>query len=258
MLLLTTLTMAALNPNWTLVWSDEFDKPGLPDPAKWVYEEGYVRNKEAQYYTKGRAENARIEDGKLIIEARKDNWEGKPITSASITTQGKFATTYGRIEARAKVPAGRGTWPAFWTLGTNIRDVGWPKCGEIDILEYVGMQPNTVHHNVHTQARNHMNNGGGGGFTTGTQYPLESAEEKFHTYAVEWFPDRLDFYLDSDLKFTYKKPGNTVDDWPFDAPQYLILNLAIGGAWGGQQGIDDTIFPARYEIDYVRVYQRKQ
>ncbi|HEY0868013.1 MAG TPA: glycoside hydrolase family 16 protein, partial [Fimbriimonas sp.] len=223
-----------------------------PDPRFWEHEVGYLRNKEAQYYTRDRRENARIENGRLVIEARKDNWEDKPITSASITTRGKKEFLYGRIEARAKVPTGRGTWPAVWTLGTNIREVGWPKCGEIDILENVGFDPSRVHANVHVDAYNHMK-GTGKGASTIADKPWKD----FHTYAVEWYPDRMEFFFDSLRYFVYRKERDGDDVWPFDKPQYLILNLAIGGAWGGQQGIDESLFPHRFEIDYVRYYKSK-
>lgn len=254
---------------WKLVWSDEFDKDGLPDRDKWSYEEGFVRNRELQYYTTNRMENARVEGGFLIIEARKEKFpnpryradaperrwqqrrEHADYTSASLTTQGRASWTYGRIEARAKVPSGRGTWPAFWTLGTNMRDVGWPACGEIDILEYVGHEPGVVHANVHTRGFNHARGNG-----RGARLSVPDAEKEFHVYAVEWTPDKLEFFVDDRSYFTLKNDGTGVDSWPFNAPQYLIVNLAIGGEWGAQKGVDDAIFPQRYIVDYVRVYQR--
>jgi beta-glucanase (GH16 family) len=255
--------------DWKLVWSDEFDREGLPDPAKWAYEEGFVRNQESQYYTTARTQNARVENGHLILEAHKEQfknpryradaperrWQQRreyaEYTSASLTTRGQASWTYGRIEVRAKVPSGRGTWPAIWTLGTNIGEVGWPGCGEIDILEYVGHAPGVVHANVHTRGYNHARGTG-----RGARLAVPDAEKTFHVYAVEWTPQKLEFFVDDQKYFTLPNDGTGVDSWPFDAPQYLILNLAIGGAWGGQQGIDDTIFPQRFLIDYVRVYQR--
>ncbi|MCW5554944.1 MAG: glycoside hydrolase family 16 protein [Verrucomicrobiae bacterium] len=254
---------------WKLVWADEFDKDGLPDPARWTYEEGFVRNRELQYYTTNRTENARVEGGFLIIEARKEKFpnprhradaperrwqqqrEHAEYTSASLTTQGRASWTYGRIEARAKVPSGRGTWPAFWMLGTNRGEVGWPACGEIDILEYVGHEPGVVHANVHTRGFNHARGNG-----RGARLSVPDAEKEFHVYAVEWTPQQMDFFVDDRKYFTLKNDGTGVDSWPFDAPQYLILNLAIGGTWGAQKGVDDAIFPQRYVVDYVRVYQR--
>jgi beta-glucanase (GH16 family) len=245
---------------WRLVWSDEFDKDGAPDPAKWNYEEGYVRNHERQYYTRDRRENARVEKGFLIIEARKEKFvitrggkqEPADYTSASLTTKGRADWTYGRIEVKAQLPAGRGTWPAIWTLGRNIDKVGWPACGEIDIMEFVGHQPGMVFQNVHTKGFNHTRGNG-----RGAHQPLADASTACHTYSLAWTPQKLDFGLDGKSVFVCANDGTGVDSWPFDAPQYLILNLAIGGAWGGQKGIDDTIFPQRLVIDFVRVYQQQ-
>lgn len=258
----------ASRPGWKLIFADEFDKPGSPDPANWGYELGFVRNNEAQFYARNRLENARVEGGNLVIEARKETltpdqtggskagWRGREsagYTSASLTTQGKHAWTYGRIEVRAKLPSGRGTWPAIWMLGTNIDKVGWPACGEIDIMEYVGFLPDTVHANVHMTRYNHTRGTG-----KGDKIQVKDAADAFHRYALEWFSDRMDFYVDDKKYFTFRNenpPGQkNVETWPFNQPQYLILNLAIGGAWGGQKGIDDSIFPVRYLIDYVRVY----
>lgn len=238
---------------WILVWEDNFDKPGLPDSKIWDYEVGYIRNKEEQYYTKNRLENARVENGNLIIEARKDNWENHKITSASLKTLGKKSILYGRVEVRAKLPTGRGTWPAIWMLGENIRKVGWPSSGEIDIMENVGYEPDVVHANIHTKAYNHAIGTG-----KGNKITIEKPFNDFHVYALEWFEDHMDFYVDENLYFTYKNEGTGNDAWPFDKPQYLILNLAIGGAWGGQKGIDDSIFPQKYYIDYVKVYKQKE
>jgi beta-glucanase (GH16 family) len=255
---------------WKLVWADEFDKPGLPDPAKWDYETGFIRNNEQQYYTRERRENARVEDGLLVIEARKEQWKNAAYdpnakaagrgrrsrafaeyTSASLITRGKASWTYGRIEVRAKLPAGRGTWPAIWMLGTNVRQVGWPTCGEIDIMEFVGYEPGVIHANVHTKKYNHAIGTG-----KGDKMTIPDASEAFHVYAVEWEPDRMDFFVDGKKYFTFRNEGAGADAWPFDQDQYLILNLAIGGSWGGQKGIDDSIFPQRYYFDYVRVYQK--
>jgi beta-glucanase (GH16 family) len=260
----------ALAGDWKLVWSDEFEKPGLPDPAKWAYEEGFVRNNEAQYYTRARQENARVADGMLIIEARKErfknptydpaaqgkgagrrNREFADYTSASLTTRGKASWTYGRIEVRAKLPPGRGTWPAIWTLGTNISRVGWPSCGEVDIMEFVGFEPGVIHANIHTGKYNHVKKTG-----KGSQVTIADASAAFHVYALEWDSTHMDFSVDGSKYFTYTNEASGVDAWPYDQDQYLILNLAIGGAWGGAKGIDDARFPQRYYIDYVRVYQR--
>jgi beta-glucanase (GH16 family) len=258
--------------DWKLVWSDEFDKPGLPDPARWDYETGFLRNHEKQYYTHARRENARVENGMLVIEARKENYKasgaaptvrssregstGKghadaDYTSASLTTRGKAAWTHARIEVRAKLPSGRGTWPAIWTLGTNIGKAGWPACGEIDVMEFVGFEPGVVHANIHTKKYNHVMHTG-----KGDKMSIPDASKAFHVYAVEWDAQQMNFFVDGRKYFTFHNEGTGVDSWPYDKDQYLILNLAIGGDWGGQKGIDDRIFPQRYEIDYVRVYQK--
>ena len=232
-----------------LVWSDEFNVNGLPDPQKWGYEEGMVRNNEAQYYTKNRRENARVENGNLIITAIKEPFKGGKYTSASINTKAKYEFTRGRIEVRAKLPGGRGVWPAIWTLGTNINKVGWPTCGEIDIMEFVGYEPGMVYANVHTKDYNHTKGTGRGG-----SLKFDKVSEDFHIYAVEWLNDRMDFFFDDKLYYSCTKKGEGIGEWPFDAPQYLMINLAIGGAWGGKQGIDDSIFPVEFKIDYVRIY----
>jgi len=255
--------------DWKLVWSDEFDQAGLPDPAKWNYEEGFIRNNEAQFYTRERKENARVENGMLIIEARKErfknpafnpNAKGRGLrgaefaqyTSASLTTRGKASWRYGRIEVRAKLPKGRGTWPAIWTLGTD-RTQRWPACGEIDIMEFVGFEPGVIHANIHTRAYNHVDKTGKGSAIT-----IPDASEAFHVYALEWTSQKLDFFVDDKKYFTFANEGTGEDVWPYDKAQYLILNLAIGGAWGGAKGIDDSIFPQPYYIDYVRVYQKER
>jgi len=252
-----------------LVWSDEFDYNGLPDPNKWTYERGFVRNEELQYYTVGRMENARVENGVLIIEARQEAWpnpEYDPnapsrqwqrsrrqaeFTSASITTKGKAQWKYGRIEVRAKLPSGLGVWPAIWTLGVNIDRVGWPKCGEIDIMEYVGFEPNTIWANVHMAKYNHML-----GTSKGSKIQIPRPYDSFHLYALEWDKEKLRFYIDDKQYFQFDNEHGGVDVWPYDEPHYLLLNLAVGGSWGGQRGVDRSIFPQRFVIDYVRVYQR--
>jgi beta-glucanase (GH16 family) len=238
---------------WKLLWEDNFDGTGLPDSKIWSYEVGYIRNKEAQYYTENRAENARIENGNLIIEARKDKWDGKEITSASITTYGKKSVLYGRIEVRAKLPTGVGTWPAIWMLGNSHREgTRWPACGEIDIMENVGYDPDVIHANIHTKAYNHVK-----GTNKGNKITIEKPYENFHVYAVEWFEDHMDFFVDDEMYFSFKNEKTGNDVWPFDKPHYLILNLAIGGGWGGTKGIEDSIFPQKYFIDYVKVYSQE-
>lgn len=232
-----------------LVWAEEFDYSGTPDPKKWTYEEGFIRNNEAQFYTR-RAENASVANGYLTITARKESYQNAAYTSASLHTQGLYEFQGGRIEVRAKLPEGRGVWPAIWTLGANRSKVGWPVCGEIDIMEFVGYEPGKVYANVHTGDYNHTKGTGRGGSIDVSQ-PFAD----FHVYAVEWRDDRMDFFFDNQKYFSCIRKGEGVGEWPFNAPQYLIINLAIGGAWGGQKGIDDAIFPVEYKIDYVRIYQ---
>lgn len=252
-----------------LVWSDEFDYAGLPDSSRWNYEGGFVRNRELQYYTKGRIQNAVVENGMLVIEAirerfknpqydsaEKTEWrksrEFAEYTSASLTTQKRASWKYGRIEVRAKLPAGRGMWPAIWMLGANIDRVGWPACGEIDIMEYVGYNPDTTYGTVHTEKFNHVKKTQKGS-KTGLQRPCED----FHLYVIEWDSRKIDFFVDDKKYFTFANDGTGVEAWPFDWEHYLILNIAVGGSWGGAHGVDDGIFPQRMCVDYVRVYQRK-
>ena len=245
MTMFTTTGHAEQQPKRKLVWAEEFNRGGPPDPAKWDYEVGLVRNREMQYYTRDRRENARVDDGHLTIEARKEDYEGAKVTSASLTSRQSW--TYGRIEVRAKIPTGKGTWPAIWMLGTNIKQVGWPACGEIDIMENVGFDPEKIHCTVHTR------NASGQHASKGQSIVTEKPWEGFHVYAMDWDAKRMVFTFDGKPVLTYENDG--VNPWPFDKPQYLILNLAIGGEWGGQKGVDDSIFPSKYLIDYVRVYQ---
>lgn len=238
--------------DWKLVWADEFNYQGLPDPAKWGYEEGFVRNHENQYYTRARLENARVENGNLVIECRKEHFtpaNHAPVeyTAASLTTQNKESWQYGRIEVRAKIPHGKGVWPAIWMLGTNITQVGWPRCGEIDNMEFVGKEPNGIHGTLHYSVEGkHQSDGG----MLETNQPFDD----FHNYAIEWTPERMDFFFDSTKYHSVllDKAGQGAAN-PFRAPQYLILNFALGGDWGGP--IDDAALPQKFLIDYVRVYQ---
>jgi beta-glucanase (GH16 family) len=252
-----------LAQEWKLVWSDEFDYVGLPDPAKWDYEEGFIRNNEAQYYTRARKENARVEDGMLIIEGRKEQFANARFnpdakrgptsrpsadyTAASIITRNKARWTFGRIEVRAKLPQGRGVWPAIWMLGTSGR---WPAGGEIDIMEFVGHSPKLVHATVHFQKDGQHR-------SSGNKLAVEKPFDDFHVYAVEWFPDRMDFYFDQQKYHTFPiTQADNNNDNPFRKPQYLLINLALGGGWGGQ--IDESIFPQKFLVDYVRIYQQSE
>lgn len=241
----------AYNPGGNLVWADEFNGSSI-DMNNWTFETGDNGwgNQELQNYTNG--DNAHISDGKLIITARKvnDNKLAGSYTSTRMISLGKQEFTYGRIEIKAKLPSGTGVWPAIWMLGSNINTVGWPACGEIDIMEYVGFEPNVIHSTVHTPS-------GYAGNGNGSSTALETAEEDFHIYGLIWDKDKLQFYVDNqdNITHTYSPTNKTAENWPFDKPHFLILNIAVGGTWGGQQGIDNTIFPQTMEIDFVRVYQ---
>lgn len=188
----------------------------------------------------------------LIIEAHREAHEKATFTSASLITKGHASWTYGRFEVRAKLPAAKGTWPAIWMLPADHGTVRWPDCGEIDIMEHVGYDPNRIHGTLHTEAFNHLKK------TQRTSIlSVPTATTDFHTYGMEWFADRITVEVDGKIHGTFeKKPGDTLAEWPFDKPFYLILNLAIGGSWGGLKGIDDAAFPQRMEVDFVRVYQK--
>ena len=255
------LTSAALQTRaqdttkWTLVWHDEFNYTGLPNRKYWNYEEGLVRNKEPQYYTKARAENARVEGGNLVIEARKESLPGIPAayTSASLVTLNKLSIQTGtRIEVRARVPKGRGSWPAVWMLGEDRNQVKWPFCGEIDIMEFVGRDSTRVYGTMH-----YADDKGQYG-TKGEKPVVGSPYDGYHLYAIDWRSDNITFYYDSLPYFVFDltKVQKTTRDI-FNRKFYLLLNLALGrqGTLGGP--LDDAILPCRYYIDYVRVYREK-
>lgn len=233
------------------VWSDEFNYSGLPDAKKWSFEvqrPGWV-NHEMQNYTGQRLENARVENGHLVIEARRDWYQGYEVSSARLKTAYKGDWLNGRIEVRAKLPPGRGTWPAIWLMPTDSAYGGWPNSGEVDIMENVGYDPSAIHGSVHTNARNFMlhNN------FQATTWDA-SVQSSYHTYAVDWNQDRIQFMKDGQVYGTFTNVRQGWTTWPFDKRFYLILNLAIGGDWGGAQGVDMNIMPARMEVDWVRVY----
>ena len=247
---------------YRLVWSDEFDVAGLPDTRKWVYDvernsAGWYNN-ELQYYSNARAENSRVENGMLVITARREDlstqglpdWSGQRYSSARLITRGMAAWTYGFIEVRAKLPCGVGTWPAIWTLSAPPEG-RWPDDGEIDIMEHVGFDAGVVHGTVHTGAYNHTR---GNHRSAATNVP--DACNEFHRYPAHWTAARITIGVDDRNYFQYSNDNSGNAGWPFDSPQYLILNIAVGGDWGGQQGVNDAIFPVRMEVDYVRVYQR--
>ena len=274
--LLTILSLSASAQKKTLVWSDEFKYKGHPDPQKWGYEEGYIRHNELQYYTVKRLENARADGENLIIEVRKEtpesfyptsiNDEWHRITSAAVNTRNTAAWKYGRFEIRAKLPKGKGTWPAIWFLSPlrtpnipgpplarlpNGKEVPSPprgagngesENGEIDLMEAWGSRPNMTYVYIH-----------------GTEGPRPSARlqhkrdiyEEFHLYAMEWYPDHIDFYRDDEKILTYNKDPKT--GWAFDKPMYLIMNIAYGGPDEANPDLDNL--PQRMTVDYVRVYK---
>src|SRR5215813_11070909 len=247
---------------WTLTWSDEFNGPDgtTPDAGKWTYDlgGGGWGNHELESYT-NRAANAQIKGGSLVITAQKETYTGtdritREYTSARLKTLGLFSQAYGRFEARIKIPAGQGMWPAFWMMGDNIATVNWPKCGEIDVMENIGKEPDKVHGSLHGPSNS--------GITTDTTSTATLAGGKyaddFHVYAVEWEPTEIRFYVDSNNYATFKKadwpPTGT---WPFDRPFFILLNVAVGGDWPGSPDAT-TQFPQQMQVDYVRVYSKSQ
>ena len=239
-----------------LVWADEFDKDGLPDESIWGYDTGGTGwgNNELQYYSEKRLENARVEDGKLIIQAIKEPYMNCGYSSARLTTRENKPIQYGRIEVSAKLPFGYGTWPAIWMLPVSGKYGDWPKSGEIDIMEHVGFDQGNVHFTLHSGKYNWHK---GNQITSTTM--INDCADAYHVYAIEWKPTSIDFFVDDqklfETKFDPEKDGYEGGNaWPFDQSFYLILNLAVGGNWGGQHGVDDTIFPQSMMVDYVRVY----
>lgn len=239
------------------IWSDEFDNAGAPDSTKWNYDLGDGcpnvcgwGNNEAQYYTSD-SKNVRVEDGHLIIEAHKDSLGGKAYTSTRIVSKMKGDWLYGRIEIKAKLPKGKGTWPAIWMLSTDGKYGGWPASGEIDIMEHVGYDPGVIHGTIHTETYNH-----GKGTQKEGKITVEDCMDTFHVYAIDWTKDKMDFFVDDKLYHTVTRdPNEDFKGWPFDHRFHLIMNIAVGGNWGGKEGIDDSIWPQRMEVDYVRVFQ---
>ena len=240
-----------------LIWSDEFGTSGLPDSTKWNYDLGTGcpnlcgwGNNELQFYTAHRSENARVENGVLIIEARREKWlENKQYTSARLVSKHKGDWTYGRIEARIKNPAGRGVWSAFWMLPTDWKYGGWPRSGEIDIMEHVGFKADSVFATAHTTSFTNSK-----GTENTKAFYLPDAESAFHVYAVEWRADRMDFFIDNVRYNTFVNQQKTVEEWPYDQRFHIILNFAVGGNWGAMKGVDENFWPRRMEVDYVRVY----
>lgn len=237
---------------YKLLFEDLFDYEGKPDEKIWTFETGGhgFGNNELQYYT-DRLDNCYVKNGILTIEAKKEDYEGNHYTSAKLITYPKKPLLYGKVKVMAKLPKGKGTWPAIWFLGTSFKEgKAWPDCGEIDLLEHVGANPAQVHFSLHTKKHNHIIK------TQPTYfYKDEQLLDSFHEYQMIWDQNEIAFYVDDVHKVTFKKEEVTFDDqWPFDEPHYLILNLAMGGWWGGE--IDDQAMPQKFEIKYVKVYER--
>ena len=231
---------ATAEKEWKLVWQDEFDKPGLPDKEKWAYEVGGGGwgNQELQFYTDKRTENARVEDGHLIIEARKEKWEDNDYTSARLVTRDKEEWQHGKIEVRAKLPKGRGTWPAIWMLAAND-PMRWPDDGEIDIMEHVGYDQGKVHGSVHTKKYNHVIKTQKTGNTM-----VPDCSEEFHVYGVEWDKENVKISVDDKPYFEFKNEQSGYEAWPFDNKLFLLLNVAVGGGWGGTRRRRNHLAPA--------------
>lgn len=240
---------------WQLVWADEFDADGSPAAERWRHDTGGHGwgNAERQCYTGPGHDNASVSGGRLLITARREAHDGCDYTSARLITRGRGDWRYGRLEIRARLPAGRGTWPAIWMMPSDweFSRGGWPDVGEIDIMEHVGHDPGRVHASAHTRAYNWRR-----AIQKTADVGVPDATTAFHVYALEWDRRALRASVDGHTYFTYRNEGRGRKSWPFDRPFYLILNLAVGGTWGGAQGVDDAAFPATMEIDFVRVYQR--
>lgn len=244
-----------VDKEWTFeatpAWADEFDYTGLPNTTKWGYDiggDGWGNN-ELQYYTNSLS-NAAVENGVLTITARKEAKEGREYTSARLISKGKGDFLYGRFEVKAKLPTGKGTWPAIWMLPTDWAYGGWPKSGEIDIMEHVGYDQDKVHISVHTEAYHHSINTQ----KSGTKV-IPGASTTFHTYRVDWTPYSIKGFIDGEQMFQFINEGKGSAVWPFDKKFHILLNMAFGGNWGGAQGIDPSVLPQKMEVDYVRVYK---
>lgn len=244
----------AQSAKWKMIWNDEFDKNGLPDTNKWGYDVGGHGwgNNELQYYTSKRSQNARVIDGKLIIEAVKEEYEGKGYTSARLVTSGKASWDHGKIEVRAKIPSGLGTWPAIWMLADK-QPLNWPDDGEIDIMEHVGYDQNFVHGTIHTKKYNHIL-----GTQKANQVTIPDVSDNYHRFQLMWDQETMYIGVDDIYYFKYKNEKTGSDAWPFHNKMYLLLNLAVGGNWGGAKGVATDIWPRRMEVDYVRVFEMEK
>ncbi len=246
--------------DYSMVWSDEFNVDGIPDSLKWSFDIGNGcdlpcgcgwGNAESQYYSDRKKENAKVVDGYLIVTAKKEPNNKTEYSSARLVTKGKGDWKYGKIDIRAKIPSGTGIWPAIWMLPSKNHYGGWPKSGEIDIMEFVGYVPDTIYGTVHTENFNGMIQTQVGG-----NIANNSLADEFHNYIIVWDENQIEWYVDNIQYFTFKNDSTGYKSWPFDQEFHLLLNVAVGGHWGGAKGIDDQIFPQEMKIDYVRVYQK--
>ena len=249
---------------WTLVWSDEFNGPdgSAPDPSKWTYDTGGRGwgNNELECYT-NRLQNSQIKGGNLVITAEQESvpfacadGSMNNYTSARLKTQGLFSQAYGRFEARIKIPAGQGMWPAFWMLGNNITTAGWPTCGEIDVMENIGREPGTVHGSLHGPSTTSSTSDATSIFTLSRG---QAFADDFHLFAIEWEPGLVRFYVDTNLYATFtQSQWPAGGNWVFDHPFFIILNAAVGGTWPGSPD-STTVFPQQMLVDYVRVYSKQ-
>ncbi len=235
-----------------LVMADEFDTDGAPNAKIWGFDIGTGTNgwgnNELQYYT-NRKENVKVENGYLLITAQKESYKGSAYTSAKLLTKGLFSQTYGRFEARIRLPYGQGFWPAFWLLGANIDTVKWPECGEIDIMEYRGQEPTKLIGSLHGP-------GYSGGMALTKNYILANSrfDTDFHIFGIEWGPEYINYYVD-DVLYNQITPANVKGKWVFDQPFYIIINLAVGGDFVGAPN-NNSVFPQTMLVDYVRVYKQ--
>ena len=262
--IITFISLSMNAQQYELIWEDNFEINGKPNPDKWSYETGFVRNLEKQIYTK-RLKNARIRNGKLELKAIKENFRNKqydpkgtnyrintPLakyTSASIHTAKKFEFQYGRVDVRAKLPKGKGVWAAIWMLGANFDEVVYPNAGEIDIMEHVGKEPDEIHSTVHYPWPGKI-----GYRSRGKKFQISDPSEDYHIYSVDWDQDQIEFFVDGKSFYTFQIKDTDPENNPFHQPFYIILNLAIGGNWPG--AIDNSIFPQKFLIDYVKVYKK--
>jgi beta-glucanase (GH16 family) len=245
---------------YSLIWSDEFEINGKPSELKWTYDVGdgcpnncNWGNNELQFYTNGVPKNVRIESGHLIIEAHKEKIGNKDYTSTRMTSKNLGDWKYGKIEISAKLPQGKGIWPAFWMLPTDWEYGGWPESGEIDIMEHVGFTPDSVFATVHTKSFNHVDH-----TQSSKAIHCKTLSTKFHTYGIEWNENKIDFFFDHKKYSSFNNNMSGFEAWPFDKKFHAILNLAVGGNWGGKMGVDPNIWPQKFTIDYIRVYQKNK